>query len=38
MDTYRQEQAQYVAQAELLKALAHPVLLCIVKGWNRVKS
>ncbi|MBB5326383.1 ArsR family transcriptional regulator [Anoxybacillus tepidamans] len=32
MDTYRQEQAQYIEQAELLKALAHPVRLCIVKG------
>jgi len=32
MDTYRQEQNMYVEQAELLKALAHPVRLCIVKG------
>jgi DNA-binding transcriptional ArsR family regulator len=32
LDTYKQEQALYAENAELLKALAHPVRLCIVKG------
>jgi DNA-binding transcriptional ArsR family regulator len=32
LDTYKQEQALFAENAELLKALAHPVRLCIVKG------
>jgi DNA-binding transcriptional ArsR family regulator len=30
--SYETEQALYAENAELLKALAHPVRLCIVKG------
>ncbi len=38
LETFQKELELYESNAELLKVLAHPVRLCIVKRINRARS